>query len=198
MKTFPVCRVFPGVSINILWAFRWGPGLGVCGSSREVRWRAWGSFRGQAGCSLDLGPGGLGQAGGGQGGPAAGRAAGLKGVRGLQSRHSYCPLVAGVTGQQGSREGCLASGNSHCSCCGNRGQIPPCSHPVRRFRMVGGLCTLMGFYLSPLHRDGGGQCQGVGGRKNGRGFPFPPPSGSRGPSSSGGMGWKRGGSLEVN
>lgn len=106
---------------------------------------------------MDLGPGGLGQAGGGQGGPAAGRAAGLKGVRGLQSRHSYCPLVTGVTGQQGSQEGCLASGNSHCSCCGNRGQIPPCSHPVRRFRMVGGLCTLMGFYLSPLHRDGGGQ-----------------------------------------
>ena len=145
------------------------PGLGVCGSSKEVRWRAWGGFRGQAGCSLDLGPGGLSQAGGGQGGPAAGRAAGLKGVWGLQSRHSYCPLVAGVTGQQGSREGCLASGNSHCSCHGNRGQIPPCSHPVRRFRMVGGLCTLMGFYLSPLHRDGGGQ-SGSWGKEEWKGF----------------------------
>lgn len=52
--------------------------------------------------------------------------------------HSYCPQVVGVTGQRGSKEGCLASGNSHCSCCGNRGQIPPCTHPVGRFKRVEG------------------------------------------------------------
>lgn len=63
--------------------------------------------------------------------------------------------------------------------------------------MVGGLCTLMGFYLSPLHRDGAGQCQGARGRKNGRDFPFPLPSGSRGPSSWG-DGVEKGESSEVN
>lgn len=174
------------------------PGLGeVCGSSREVRWRAWGGFGGQAGCSLDLGPGGLGQAGGGRGGRAAGRAAGLKGVRGLQSRHSYCPLVAGVTGQQGSQEGCLASGNSHCSCCGNRGQIPLCSHPVRRFRMVGGLCTLMGFYLSPLHRDGGWAVSGSWGKEEWKRFSFPSPIWLSWPQLLGGWGGK-GESSEVH
>lgn len=113
----------------------------MCASSGEVR--AWGGFGDQAGCSPDLGPGGLGQTVGA--GRAAGSAAELKGVLGLRSLHSYCLLVAGVTGQRGSQEGCLASGNSHRSCLGNWGQIPPCSHPVRRFKMVWGLCTFMGF-----------------------------------------------------
>lgn len=85
-----------------------------------------------------------------QWGPAELLAAALKGVLGLlglQSRepHSYCPQVVGVTGQRGSQEGCLASGNSYCSCCGNRAK----SHPVTSCEEIqkgwGGLCTLMGF-----------------------------------------------------
>lgn len=84
----------------------------VSGARRDARW-TWGQgdWARQAA--------GLGGAGSGQSGWA-------ERSRGLQSCHSYCPLVAGVTGQQGSREGCLASGNSHCSCCGNQAK----SHPV--------------------------------------------------------------------
>lgn len=63
----------------------------MCASSGEVR--AWGGFGDQAGCSPDLGPGGLGQTVGA--GRAAGSAAELKGVLGLRSLHSYCLLVAG-------------------------------------------------------------------------------------------------------
>lgn len=150
-----------------------------------------GRFRGPGWMLAGLGARRTGPGGRRAGGRAAGRAAGLKGVRGLQIRHSYCPLVAGVTGQQGSQEGCLASGNSHCSCCGNRGQIPPCSHPVRRFRMVGGLCTLMGFYLSPLHRDGGWAVSGSWGKEEWKRFSFPSPIWLSWPQLLG-MGWKRG------
>lgn len=95
----------------------------------------------------------------------------LKGVLGPQSQRAHCPWVAGVTGQRGSPEGCLASGNSHCSCRGNRAK----SHPVTSCEEIQkgwGAEPSNGLLTHPLQRDGGWGVRGLGGGegKNGKSF----------------------------
>lgn len=55
-----------------------------------------------------------------------------------------------------------------------------------------GLCTLMGFYLSPLHRDGGWAVSGSWGKEEWKRFSFPSPIWLSWPQLLGGWGGKGG------